>query len=254
MKRTQIPLYSDTLFAFIVGFLLSLIIIRYYAFPLWACLTVSTVCALAFAFIVFLALKARLEDKYLLAKDEELKNKLLLHLALDQAENNRRLFAKLLKAENFAVQRKDGTLIVDDECIFLEFTMEPLSADEIARIIKRPWIGNKTIYCNDLSSDARKLCNDFRIKVIPARELFLRLKEQELLPKTFLCPTLPKRTLKEKCYSFFRKSLARPYFLSGIGILALSFFTPYRTYYLISGCFLLVLSLTLRLFGITAKE
>ena len=254
MRRTQIPLYSDTLFAFIVGFLLSLIVIRYFDFPLWACFTVSGVVALAFALLVFLALKARLEDKYLLAKDEETKNKLFLHLALDQPENNRKLFAKLLKAEDTPAERKSGTLIVGEECIFLLFFMEQLSADEIAKVIKKPWDGKKTVYCNTLSPEAEKLCRDFGIDVVPARELYLRLKEKNLLPERFLCPNVPKRTVKERVSSFFRRSLAHPYFMTGLGLLALSFLTPYKLYYLIAGGCLLLLSLVLRLFGVKAKE
>lgn len=254
MKRTQIPLISDTIFAFIVGFLLSLVVIRFYPFPLWACLAVSGVVATAFATLVFLALKARLEDKYLLAKDEEMKNKLFLHLALDQSENNRRLIAKLLKAEDKLVQRKDGTLIVEDECVFPEFTMEPLSADFVAKVIKWKWDGRKTIYCNTLSPDAMKLCNDFNVAVVPAREFYLRLKENNLLPERYLCPNVPNRTLKERFGSLFRRSLAHPYFMAGAGLLAFSLITPYRLYYLIAGGSLLLLSLVLRLFGGKSAE
>ncbi|MGN1235775.1 MAG: hypothetical protein ACI4U2_07320, partial [Christensenellaceae bacterium] len=120
MKRTQIPLWSDTFLSLFVGFILSFCLFRYLALPLWAALTAAIVCAVTAAVLAHLILRSRLESKYLLAKDEETKNKLLMHLALDSAENNRRLFAKALRAKG-EVERKNGALLVGEELYFLCF-------------------------------------------------------------------------------------------------------------------------------------
>ena len=77
MKRTQLPLYSDTLFTYLATFLFAVCLFTYLGFPRWAVLTASAVCAFALALLVFLWLRGRLEAKYLLAKDEAQKNKLM---------------------------------------------------------------------------------------------------------------------------------------------------------------------------------
>lgn len=254
MKRTQLPLYSDTLFTYLATFLFAVCLFTYLGFPRWAVLTASAVCAFALALLVFLWLRGRLEAKYLLAKDEAQKNKLMLHLALDKAENNRRLFSKLLKAEGMPAERKSGALFADGACIFLLFSMQPVSADEIAKLLKKETDGQKTVYCNALSPEAEKLCREFSVDFVCGRDLYLRLKDQALLPKEYICPSVPKRTARERFSSFFRKSLAHPYFLAAASLLAFSFFTPYRLYYLIAGSLLLLLSLSLRLFGNRAKD
>lgn len=253
MKRTQLPLYSDTLFTYLATFLFAVCLFTYLEFPRWATLSASAVCALALAVLVFLWLRGRLEAKYLLAKDEEVKNKLMLHLTLDKTENNKRLFSKLLKAEGTPAERKNGALFTEGNYIFLLFSMQPVSADEIAKLIKKETDGKKTVYCNALSPEAEKLCKEFSVEFVSGRDLYLRLKEQSLLPKEYICPSIPKRTAREKISSFFRKSLAHPYFLAAASLLTFSFFTSYRLYYLIAGSLLLLLSLSLRLFGSRVK-
>ncbi len=254
MKRTQIPLYSDTVFAFLASFFFALCLFSYLDFALWATIAASSVCAVAFAALCFLYLRGKLETKYLLAKDEAEKNKLMLHLALDAPENNRRLFSKLLKAEEYGVERKNGALLAGDKLIFLLFTMQPVGADEVAKVIKKPFEGNKAIYCNALSPEAEKLAKQFGLEVTEGREVYLRLKAEELLPKTYLCAKPPVRTFGERLRALFSRSLSRPYFVCGAGLLAFSFFTQFRLYYLIAGSALLALALLVRLFGQTAEH
>lgn len=246
---TKIPLYSDTLFTYLIAFLFGVCFLSYLEFPTWAVLSAAAIASIPFATIAFLWMRARLEKRYLLKKDEAEKDKLMLHLALSLSEANRRLFIKLLKAEGKTVTRRNGALLTDKEEIHLLFSMSPISADEIALLIKKESALPKAVYGNTLSKEAEKLLNEFSIPFVGGRELYLRLKERELLPKEYVIKELPKPTVKEKFASFFRRSLAKPYFFSAVALLSYSFFTPYKIYYLAVGIFLLLLSLALRLVG-----
>lgn len=247
MKR--LPLISDVIFAFLASFLTAACVFRYILESLPVCLLLSAVVATAISILTYLWLRAARERKFLAAKDEALKETLMLHLTLDTPENNRRLFSRLLKAEENIVERKSGGLLIGDTLIFLLFSMQPVSADEIAKIVKKAHEGPKTVYCNTLSPEAKALCDSFHIDYVEGRTLYLRLKEENLLPKKYICGEKRRLTLGERLNLKLRKSLATPYFLSGAALFLLSFFTPYRLYYLISAGVLLFLSLFVRVFG-----
>lgn len=247
MKR--LPLISDVLFAFCAAWLIAAGIFRYILESLAVCLILSSVVAAAVAILVYLWLRALREKKYLAAKDEAAREALMLHLTLDTPENNRRLFARLLKAEENTVERKNGGLLIGENLVYLIFSMQPVSADEIAKIIKKPHEGPKTVYCNTLSKEAAALCDAFHVDCVEGRDLYLRLKEERLLPKHYICGDKRKRSLRERLSWRLKKSLATPYFLSGVSILFLSLFTTFRLYYIIAGSALLTLALLVRIFG-----
>ena len=239
MKKIDLPLWSDTVFFFTCAWLITLCIFRYYRLPLWLSLLLCTLCALLAAALFFAFLYRRRKKKFLMGQDREEKEKLMLHLALSDEKSNRALLAPLLAKEEEPSGRK----------IFLLFCMQPLSADEIANGIKRTGGKSFTVYCNDLSPQARELCERFLIKVTDGVQIYAKLKAENALPEKYVCGEKQKNTFRRRLKISFRKSNSRSFFLSGTALLLLSFFSFFPLYYLISGALLLFAALLIRIFG-----
>ncbi|MGN1234916.1 MAG: hypothetical protein ACI4U2_02925, partial [Christensenellaceae bacterium] len=128
--------------------------------------------------------------------------------------------------------------------------LDPVPADEILKILKRPFDGKKCVLCSRLSPDAQELSRRFSLCVLDGRAVYLLLKDASLLPKRFLSP--PGSVKPRFSVRFFRRDQAKPWLLCGVGLLVFSLFTPLKLWYLLAGSAMVVLSLTLRLFGTTA--
>lgn len=164
----------------------------------------------------------------------------MLHLALSDEKSNQALLSPLLTKEKTEQP---------EQKIFLLFCMQPLSADEIASGIKRTGGKSFTVYCNELSPQARELCERFLIKVTDGTQIYAKLKAENALPEKYVCGERQKNTFRRRLKICFRKSNSRSFFLSGTALLLLSFFAFFPLYYLISGSLLLLAALFIRIFG-----
>ncbi|MBP5242356.1 MAG: hypothetical protein J6Z36_01530 [Clostridia bacterium] len=238
MKKIDLPLWSDTLFVFLSLWLILLCVFRYYRFALWLsillCTLLSLLCAAGACFLLY----RRRKKKFLVGRDKEEKEKLMLHLALSSEKSNKKLFAPVIA---------EGGMPEDK--VFLLFTMQPLSADRVAEKIRLCENGEFQIYCNALSPEAKKLCDDFSITVTDGEAVYALLKEKNLLPDKYICGEAKKRTARERVKFSFRKKNSRSFFISGAGLLVLSLFSFFPVYYIVSGSLLLFAALAVRLFG-----
>lgn len=235
MKKIDIPLFADTVFFFACSWLLSLCILRYFRIRMWLALILCTVLSLSVGATVFLLLYKSRKKKFLLAQDREEKDKLMLHLALSSLEENKKLFAPVLNK---------------GERTYLLFSMQPLSADTLAEKIRRcPKDQRFTVFCNTLSPEARKLCEDFGITAVEGGEVYAKLKAANGLPQTYICAEKKKRGVKEKLKVSFHKKNSRSFFFSGAALLILSLFSFFPVYYIISGCLLVLTAIVVRIFG-----
>lgn len=233
MKKIDFPLWSDTLFFFGCVWLAGLCVFRFYSFSVPAALILCSLTACAAATVFFLFFSKIRKKKFLSVCDREEKEMLALHLALSSEEKNRVLLAPLLAA---------------DEKNFLFFTLQPLSADEIAKTIRKT-DGKFNVYCNELSPQAQELCERFPIKIIDGIKIYTALKEKNLLPERYLCGEKQRKNKRNKLRICFRSRNARSFFISGAALLALSLFSFFPVYYLISGGILLLAALFIRIFG-----
>ena len=195
--------------------------------------------ALLFGALAFVYIRSKQNKKLLLSRDEKQKNKLALHLSLSSDGYIKKLFLTAL-GENAKIS---GVKIVSEgEANFFAFRMHPLSADDIAKVIKYRFDGKKRIYCNSISPEAGALAEHFLIDVKKIDEIYALLKQKNLLPEKYAYEESGKIKLLTRIKSRFDKRLAPPLFWSGAGLIALSFLTFYPIYYIVSGSCLLILA------------
>ncbi len=242
MKNFDFPLWSDT--AFLGGgvFLVSLCILRYYRLDMWLALLLSVLFALSLAVLFFCVGYMRRRKKLLLRRDREEKEKLMLHLALSSAEENEKLLLDVLRKH---LPQREGA----EEKLCLLFTMQPLSADAVAKEIKGGTQKNLRIVCNALTPEAARLADSFSIPVTDGNEVYALLKEKSMLPRTYICGEKKKKKFKDRMRLALRKKNSRAFFFGGAGLLALSLFSFFPLYYILGGCTLLLAALFVRIFG-----
>lgn len=240
----QLPVAADAVFYAACTFLPILCILRYFGAPVWLSILAAGALAICVGLAVFL-LESRTRGKRLLsARQARERDALLLHLALAPARETEELLRRALKKEQRSAQTS-GQTPANDAAIEFLFTLEPLSADRLASLIRAR--GEQfTLFCSELSPAAEKLTKTFPITVIRGDEVYRLLSETGELPERLL-GTTPRPSRRERLRTLFTRNSAKPFFVSGALLLLMSLFTIFPVYYLVTGSLLLLLSVGLRI-------
>lgn len=244
----KFPILADIIFYSAVTWLVTFTIMRYYALPLWLCIVVAFLFMFAIGMTTFLLSSRKHNQKKLNQREREAKEALMLHLTLATDEQVRKSLFQALTARNEAVSYSDNDLILDEKCAVPLFTMEAVTADDVALLIRR----HRTSFillCNELSPSAEKLLRSFQIKVMRGDEIYQLFSSTNTTPNPLICGELPRYNLKAKVHLAFSKRNARPYFVSGSLLLIMSLFAIFPVYYLVTGIVLLFCSVVVRFFG-----
>ena len=173
---------------------------------------------------------------------------LLLHLALEKEERVRADLLSALAADGKNASCEEDVLSSEGVLLIPIFTMEPLSADMVASLLKKYGEAPFKIVCNSLTAEAEKLLLTFQKGAVKGDEvyaLFARTK----MPSPLICGQLPRRSLRGRLRISFSKKNARPFFVSGLLLLFMSLFTLFPLYYLVTGSVLLVAAVLVRAVG-----
>ncbi len=251
MRKFDLPLLLDVLFYSLAAFALSFCVLRYFRLPVPLCTLLSVLFLLATAILVYLLVSRSHSRRNLTAKEREERNALMLHLALEKPERVRLALLTALLADGKDAQCRDDCLCVDGTPLLPLFTMQPISADAVARLVQA-YGTNFSLYCNALSPESEKILASFGVQARCANEVYSLFQRTQSTPSPLICGNLPRKTLKTRFLATFRKSNARPFFVSGLLLLVMSLFTLFPVYYLVSGAMLLLLSVGIRLFGVPA--
>lgn len=240
----QLPVAADAVFYAACTFLPILCILRYFGAPVWLSILAAGALAICVGLAVFL-LETRTRGKRLLsARQARERDTLLLHLTLAPARETEELLRRAHKKEQRSAQTS-GQPPANDAPVEFLFTLEPLSADHLASIIRTR--GEQfTLFCSELSPAAEKLTKTFPITVIRGDEVYRLLSETGELPERFL-GTTPRPSRREHLRTLFTRNSAKPFFVSGALLLLMSLFTIFPVYYLAAGSLLLLLSVGLRI-------
>lgn len=240
----QLPVAADAVFYAACTFLPILCILRYFGAPVWLSILAAGALAVCVGLAVFL-LETRTRGKRLLsARQARERDALLLHLALAPARETEELLRRARKKEQRSAQNS-GQPPANDAAVEFLFTLEPLSADRLASLIRAR--GEQfTLFCSELSPAAEKLTKTFPITVIRGDEVYRLLTETGELPERFL-GTTPRPSRRERLRALFTRNSAKPFFVSGALLLLMSLFTIFPVYYLAAGSLLLLLSVGLRI-------
>ena len=240
----QLPVAADAIFYAACTFLPILCILRYFGAPVWLSIFAAGALAICVGLAIFL-LESRTRGKRLLsARQARERDALLFHLALAPPGETEELLRRAHKKEQRSAQTSGHPPANDAPVDFL-FTLEPLSADRLASIIRTR--GEQfTLFCSELSPAAEKLTKTFPITVIRGDEVYRLLSETGELPERFL-GTTPRPSRRERLRALFTRNSAKPFFVSGALLLLMSLFTIFPVYYLTAGSLLLLLSVGLRI-------
>ncbi len=248
MKKFDLPLILDVLFYSLAVGAVSFCILRYFRLPLPLSFFVSLLFLLSAAILVYIFTARRHRKMRLSKKQESEKRALMLHLALERPERVRALLLSALLADGKEAHL-EKELRVDDTSAVFAFTMQPLSADAVAKLLQEYGREQFLLFCNSLSPESESLLFQFSIKTYRADEVYSLISRTDCMPKELICGNLPQKTAKTRLLAAIKKSNARPIFVSGLLLLLMSLFTVFPLYYLISGCLLVLSAVAVRLFG-----
>ena len=157
MKKFDLPLVTDTLFYTAAAWLVLVGIFRWLRMQTWVCFTAATLLALALGVILFFLLGAKHRKRALGKKQRENREKLMLHLALERDERVRAALLEALLADGQNAHCERDALAVDGTPLIPIFTMQPVSADAVAHLLKEYGEQPFRIACNALTPEAEKL-------------------------------------------------------------------------------------------------
>ena len=239
MRRLNLPLLLDTFFAGACAFLLFFTAVRYYTKNPVIGLIFGIVAALLFGALAYLYISGRQNKRLLLSRDERNKTLLSLHLSLSSDYYIRKLFLSLFGE---GARTRGMKIVLGDVAYFFCFKMHPISEDDVARVIKYRWEGKKHIYCAKCSPQAAALAANFLIEITGIDGVYSALKDKQLLPEKYVYEGAEKIKFFKRIRMRFNKRLSAPLFWSGAGLLALSYFTFFPIYYIVSGSIMLILA------------
>lgn len=239
MKRLNLPLILDTLFAAVCAFLLFFTALRFYTKNALIGLIFGICAALLFGVLGYLYISNKQRQSLLLSRDRKSKKLLSLHLSLSRDD----YIARLLKGALGEDARIRGKRVIcAGQSNFYNFKMQPLGEDDVARIIKFRTDDKKMIYCNSASPEAAALAAHFDIGVTGIDDFYDTLKQKNLLPEKYAYEEARRAGLFKKIKSRFTRKLCAPLFWSGSALLALSYFTFFPIYYIVSGSIMLIIA------------
>lgn len=249
MKKFDLPLVTDTLFYTAAAWLVLVGIFRWLRMQTWVCFTAATLLALALGVILFFLLGAKHRKRTLGKKQRENREKLMLHLALERDERVRAALLEALLADGQNAHCERDALAVDGTPLIPIFTMQPVSADAVAHLLKEYGEQPFRIACNALTPEAEKLLTSFGKEVMNGDETYALFSRTKSIPEKLLCGDVPRRTAKTRLRAAFAKRNARPFFVSGFLLLIMSLFVIYPVYYLVTGSVLMIAAIIVRATG-----
>lgn len=239
MKRLNLPLISDTVFAGICAFLLFYTAVRFYTKSSIIGLIFGVLALLLFGALAYVYISRKQNKNLLLSRDEKNKKLLSLHLSLSSDAYIKKTFKELF-GEGAKISGQK--VVLGDTASFFNFKMQPLTEDDVAKVIKYRYEGKKRIYCAKISPEAAALASNFLIELIGIDGVYSALKSKDMLPEKYVYEGAEKISVFKKVKARFNRRLAAPLFWSGAGLLALSYFTFFPVYYIVSGSIMLILS------------
>ncbi len=242
MRRINLPLILDTLFTALCAFLLFFTSIRFYTGSVYAALAFAIAAGLLFGSLSFIYISRKQNKKLLISRDEKQKKLLSLHLSLSSDGYICNLFEKCLSGEDSPAETDNGKVYVNDDVYYFAFKMQPITEDDIAKVIKNKQDGKKTVLCNKISPEAAMLADTFLIDIKNIDYVYELLKQRELLPEKYVYEGARKTGFFKRVKAHFSRRICAPLFWSGLALLFLSYFTFFPVYYIVSGGIMLILS------------
>ncbi len=146
---------------------------------------------------------------------------------------------------------RDGKWFIEtaDTVYYCCFSASAISANEALPLLSYPTEKKIELLCGEVSADAEGFFARFSLRFSNVNELYLKLKQAELLPQTYKSAAAFEKKKKRRFQLWFQKRNARPFLTGGTMVLVTSLFTPFPYYYLVTGCAMLLTAALVRLLG-----
>ncbi|MGN0804956.1 MAG: hypothetical protein ACI4MS_06205 [Candidatus Coproplasma sp.] len=238
MKKFSFAFISDLLFFTVCAFIIAFTTLRYFFKSVITALIIALGIALAVcAVTLFILLNRRNKKLYLLVSERE-KKKLSLHLSVISAKNVCDLFLKVF--DN--CRTVNGRLENDKSAYYFNFKLAPLTADDVADVIRKKSTKRKRLLCCSSSAEALSFANDFDIEIMQIGQIYALLKDKKCLPEKYAIPEVKRANFFKRVKKRFNRKLCPSLFFSGFFLLFYSFFTFYPIWYIVTGGILMTLS------------
>ncbi len=251
MGRTLFSIVSDVIFLFVGFFVAFFIILNYFIgrvnaiiLSLW----------LAFFFALLTGRKFLKNRRKTLLTASQLKECQDTMNALNFMTSNQvtSIFYKAFELSALApVKIKGGILTKDNKLYFLKFSFDGITKTDVVRFYNRLLREQTAVICSEsFSTEISDFARRFgkRIILLDGSECYALLKKNGCLPKAV--EVFDAKPVKIKPHAnFVARKNAKKLLLFGVVFCAMSFFVPFKVYYIVCGCLMLFLSITVKLFG-----
>ena len=241
MKKLAISVLFDTAFAICVTFII-LFVIFYYYLPV----NYSFIFSIIFAIFVGIFTFTRLKDKRIKSvykKDEEkLKDKLITQLCFMTTQKQLTELSKAYMLTGAKIHRLPNGIVIDNKSVIVPlFTFNVVTPQDLLDV-KRKVKSNLpiTVFGVNFDDSAKNFALKLDITLKTENDAYELFKSANYYPEIKIELNTSKQSVKLLLREFLSKRNVKNYFLTGIMLLILAFFTPFKFYYVLFGCILLV--------------
>lgn len=252
MKKTLFTIISDTLFCFIISFVLAFTFVKKITYPYSLILAISI--SAVFSLIIFALLKRKRIKNYNIKIDNKEMEKACFYMSILQKNQLINLFVSAYNNTNYAPIRQENFISLSNgDKVFLCFSPDGLKKSDVVRCFNQLNKEEKgTIYYFSANNDVLAYAKNFkRIVLLDKISAYAFLTKNKVYPKEN--QEISSIVRGAKLSNLFIKKHAKKHFLFGVSFYFLSFISLLKTYYLIVGTIFLIFSMICLILGNAEK-
>ena len=235
-----------------------MIIFNYFAEKSGA-VTLSVTLGLIAGLFSFKILRKKQASKELKKEERQELENMLTQFNFSSDTETLDFFAKLFSSKGYLVEKKRSVIYFKNEnaAVFIKFGFLDVNKSDVVKFFNLLRKNDKGyIISESFSLDVSSFISRFnnRLFAIDGQEIYRYLKKNDALPETkysfFKEPQKGFKLLKNLLY----KDKAKNYLVFGLVFLLMSYFFPFKVYYVVSGILFLLAALVARLFGLSPEK
>lgn len=250
MKSLTISAILDTIFCLFCSFAVAFVVIRYFL-PLTPTYILSILLSITVSVVTFCTLKNKTTKTALNKKENSHRIKIIGQLCFLTKQQQSEEFYKALLISGKKINKIPLGLVIDDEySLYPAFTFNNLSPQDLADI-KRIDKSNLpiTVYAIEFDEKTTDFAKKLDITLKNSVDAYSLFKSANYYPELKVEFAETKKSVRNILQTFLTKKHAKSFALSGLSLLFLSFLTPFKIYYIIFGCILMIFAILSKFYG-----
>lgn len=250
MRKLKLSTFLDGAFIFTLSFFIFYSLLVSGIGKIFPTLLVSVIISMVITFSFCLLMEKHFSKKDILLSEKKRYDGFLKTLYLSTDKEVCSLIKSYYQKTSDKAIIKGGGVFVEDKNLyaFFSFTPEKVNVEKVLCAYKKTPKGVKTVFIgNEFESSVLEFFSGFeKVKLYTAKDFYLRLNEEELLPE--ISEKAKKRKFKNPFKNAFKKENSKKFFIWGVVFLLFSTVTYFRWFYLILGAIFLTISSYLRFY------